>query len=84
MTFQAAFSSMIELSSVVNGCSTFIGPASVFPAKFRNVNVRSKKAEKLISFICEMDHAMMINKIDRPNTTPIGRLVLSLTFKVWL
>ena len=27
---------------------------------------------------------MMVNKIDRPNTTPIGRLVLSLTFKVWL
>ena len=28
--------------------------------------------------------AKMVNKIDRPNTTPIGRLVLSLTFKVWL
>ena len=27
---------------------------------------------------------MMVNKIDRPNATPIGPFVLSLTFKVWL
>ena len=28
--------------------------------------------------------SLMVNKIDRPNTTPIGPMVLSLTFKVWL
>ena len=37
-------SPMMALSSVVNGCETFIGPASVFPAEFRNVNMRSKNA----------------------------------------
>ena len=26
---------------------------------------------------------MMVNQIDRPNRTPIGPMVLSLTFKVW-
>ena len=35
-------------------------------------------------FISDWMREAMVNKIDRPNTTPIGRLVLSLTFKVWL
>ena len=32
----------------------------------------------------KMYMALMVNKIDRPNMTPIGSLVLSLTFKVCL
>ena len=29
---------------------------------------------------CPLSRVLMVHKIDRPNTTPIGPLVLSLTF----
>ena len=55
--------SMIPLSSVVNGWETFIGPASVFPAEFRNVNMTSKKAEKIILLFCKINYAFILKMI---------------------
>ena len=55
-------SSMIPLSSVVNGWETCIGPASVFPAEFRNVNMTSKKAEKIILLFCKINYSFILKK----------------------
>ena len=51
---------MIPLSSLVNGWETCIGPASVFPAEFRNVNMTSKKAEKIILLFCKINYASIL------------------------
>ena len=56
-------SSMIPLSSVVNGWETFIGPASVFPAEFKNVNMTSKKVEKIILLFCGINYASILKMI---------------------
>ena len=47
----------VPLSSELYGCKNSVGLASVFPAEFRNVNMRSKKAKKIISLFCEINHA---------------------------
>ena len=51
---------MIPLSSLVNGWGVFIGPASVFPVEFRNVNMTSKKAEKIILLFCKINYASIL------------------------